>query len=102
MSDNLRIRLAHAIREASGLGLQDVQGIMTDAEENLGGDHVLASLVRHARGFAISVKSPDPSVTPAQARRDWDVRWARSAMPDIEPGRWEEVRRLSEEMAARR
>lgn len=102
MSDDLRVGLAHAIREASGLGLQDVRGIMDDAERNLDGDYVLASLVRHAHGFAVSVKSPAPSVTPAQARREWDVRWARTAMLDLEPGRWDEVRRLSAEMKARR
>jgi hypothetical protein len=102
MSNDLRIRLAHAIREASGLGLQDVRGIMDDAESFLDGDHVLASLVRHAHGFSVSVKSPDPSMSPAQARRDWDIRWARSAMSDLEPGRWDEVRRLSAEMKARR
>ena len=96
-----RVRLAHAIREASGLGLADVKAVMEDAERNLDGDYVLAALVRNAGGFAISVRSPNPSTTPAQARRDWDLRWARSAMLDLEPGRWDEVRRLSAEMAAR-
>lgn len=100
MSD-LRVQLAHAIREASGLGMHDVRGIMDDAETALGGDHVLASLVRHAHGLAVSVRSPDPSVTPAQARREWDLRWARSAMHDLTPGIWSEVSRLSAEMAAR-
>lgn len=101
-ADELRVQLAHAIRAASGLGLSDVGGIMHDAQTSLGGDHVLAALARHAHGFAISVGSIDPAMTQEEARRAWDLRWAASARGSQPPGHWDEVERLSAEMATRR
>ena len=96
---DLRSQIASAVREATGMGLHDVFAVMRDAEENFQGDYVLAALVRHAQGFAISIKSKDPSITAQQARRSWNISWAQNDLANgLRPG-WEELSRLNTQSA---
>ena len=81
--------------------MSDVGGIMRDAEDNLGGDYVLAALVRHAHGFAITIKRLHPSMTAEETRREWDLQWARNARADVDAVLWREVEQLSREIASR-
>lgn len=94
MSHDLRVKLAHALRDASGLGIQAVREAMADAENNLNGDYAVAALARYANGLAIHVKCPDAGTTPEQARRQWDLERAKDRKA-ADPAAWFEIDDLS-------
>ena len=83
MDKRMSAPLVHLMREISGGGMMDCKRAAEQAIERYDGDFVLALGVIHAHGLAVMVKSGYPKVSDAEARRRWDVAYARDIRANI-------------------
>jgi hypothetical protein len=75
--------IVHQMREASGLGMQTCREAAIHAETHLGGDVVLALIYADVNAFAVSIKSRDPAVSDADARRAHMLALAENRRADM-------------------
>jgi hypothetical protein len=90
-------QLVRLMREASGMGMMDCKAVLGVARRDYGGDLVLALLARDANALAVNIRSRDPVVSDAEARRRWNEGRARGRRADVvaRGGAWAELDRLS-------
>ena len=91
---------AHVVklmREASGFGMMDCKAALAEARTHHGGDLVVALLARHANQYAVNIRSRDPAVSDAEARRRWNLAHAIGSRADTvaRGGAWAELDRLT-------
>lgn len=79
------------------MGMMDCKAVPEVARRDLGGDLVLALLARDADGLAVNIRSRDPHVGDAEARRRWNEGRARGRRDEVvaQGGAWAELDQLS-------
>jgi len=73
MERRLTAPLVHLMREISGCGMMDCKAAAEEAIARYDADFVLAVGILNAKAYAVMIRSRDPDVTDAEARRRWNV-----------------------------
>lgn len=73
MERRLTAPLVHLMREVSGYDMMRCKAAALEAIERYDADFVLAVGILNANSYAVRVRSLDPAVSEAEARRRWNV-----------------------------